>query len=84
MPDPSPRSPADRRRIARVAADWGALTLGTLTTLVALILWHLVRRGRLLRQGLHPPRDVRLPEEISPQRPQRPQREKQREKQKEE
>jgi hypothetical protein len=27
-----------------------------------LIIWHLVRRGRLIREGLNPPRDVRLPD----------------------
>lgn len=53
---------AVRRRIARATATWGALTLGAVAVLAALIIWHLIRRGRLIRQSLSPPRDVRLPE----------------------
>ena len=65
MPDASaadPRRRDARRRIGRVAATWGALTLVAVATLAGLILWHLIRRGRLIRQGLSPPRVVRLPD----------------------
>jgi hypothetical protein len=69
MPDPRWPSPEVRRRIARVVATWGALTLGSVVVLAALIIWHLIRRGRLIQQGLGPPRVVRLPEIERPQPP---------------
>jgi hypothetical protein len=56
------RRPEDRRRIGRAAALWGYLALGSIVTMTALILWHLARRGRLIRDRLGPPRVVRLPE----------------------
>jgi hypothetical protein len=34
----------------------------------ALAIWHLVRRGRLIRERLNPPRDARLPEVEPPSR----------------
>jgi hypothetical protein len=69
MPMPETRwpSPETRRRIARVVATWGLLTLGSVVGLTALIVWHLIRRGRLIQQNLGPPRVVRLPE-ISPRK----------------
>ena len=67
MPEPRRPSPESRRRIAHATATWGFLTLGTVATLAALIIWHLIRRGRLIREGLGPPRVVRLPE-ISPRK----------------
>jgi hypothetical protein len=43
-----------------------AVLLGTglvaLAALGALLIWHVVRRGRLIRERLHAPRLVRLPE----------------------
>jgi len=57
-PNPPPR-PAARRHLRRLAATWMGLVLGAVMTLSALILWHLVRRGRLLRENLDPPRVVR-------------------------
>jgi hypothetical protein len=64
IPMPETRRPSAEahRRIARAAATWGLLTLGSVAVLAALIVWHLVRRGRLIRQNLGPPRVVRLPE----------------------
>lgn len=53
---------ADRRRVQRAVAAWAALTLGGLVVLAALVLWHLVRRGRLLRDRLGPARVVRWPD----------------------
>ena len=50
------RRPEDRRRIGRAAALWGYLALGAVVTMTALILWHLARRGRLIRDRLGPPR----------------------------
>lgn len=51
-----------RQRIARAAAAWMVLALSALVTLVSLIVWHLIRRGRLIREALPPPRGIRLPE----------------------
>jgi hypothetical protein len=62
MPEPRRSSPESRRRIAHATAMWGLLTLGTIAALAALIIWHLIRRGRLIREGLGPPRVVRLPD----------------------
>jgi hypothetical protein len=63
MPDRPGRDPAeDRRRIGRAVAEWGALALASVSVLSALVVWHLVRRGRLIRENLGPPRVVQLPE----------------------
>lgn len=35
--------------------------VATIAVLGALIVWHLLRRGRLIREGLSPPRPVQLP-----------------------
>jgi len=51
-----------RLKVGRVAATWMALALTSVGTLGALVIWHLVRRGRLIRARLDPPRPVRLPE----------------------
>ncbi len=69
-PDLAPR---DRSRIGRaVAALLGAGLVAT-AALGVLAIWHLVRRGRLIRERLGSPRDVRLPEvdprPIGPQKP---------------
>jgi hypothetical protein len=56
MPMREPRD-QDRERQARNAAVlWGSLTLGGIGVLAAFALWHLARRGRLLRDRLGPPR----------------------------
>lgn len=54
--------PEERARIGRAAAvllGWG---LAASTVLALLGLWHLIRRGRLLRANLAPPKVVSLPE----------------------
>ena len=69
MPEP-PRSrlrqlldrPEAKPRVSRAVASLlgvGVLTIGVIG---ALTIWHLVRRGNLIRARLGPPRDVRLPE----------------------
>jgi len=35
--------------------------IATIGVIGALMIWHLVRRGRLIREGLNPPRVVHLP-----------------------
>ncbi len=54
--------PEERIRIGRAAVvllGWG-LVASALLGLLAL--WHLVRRGRILRQGQPPPKPAPLPE----------------------
>lgn len=49
------------RRVGRIAVVWLVLALGTIVVLSALVVWHLLRRGRLIRSSLGPPRMVQLP-----------------------
>ena len=52
----------DRKRIGRVVASllgWGLFATAMLGFLA---IWHLVRRGRLLRANQPPPKSVSLPE----------------------
>jgi len=58
--------PDARPRVSRAVASLlgvGVLSIGVLG---ALLIWHLVRRGRLIRERLAPPRDVRLPDDLPP------------------
>lgn len=58
-PDLTPR---DRARIGREVAALLGASLVAIAALGALAIWHLVRRGRLIRERLGSPRDARLPE----------------------
>ncbi len=54
--------PDERVRIGRAAAvllGWGLFATAALGLLA---LWHLIRRGRIVRANLSPPRSVSLPE----------------------
>ena len=54
--------PEERIRIGRAVAvllGWG---LAASTVLALLAIWHLIRRGRVLRANLAPPKTVSLPE----------------------
>lgn len=53
--------PGDRARIGRAAAALLGSGLVAIVALGTLAIWHLVRRGRLIRERLGSPRDVRLP-----------------------
>jgi hypothetical protein len=67
-----------RKRIGDAAALWLSLVLGAVAMLAAAVIWHLVRRGRLIRDRLGPPRDVVLPDlpprpgAASPPKPEEP------------
>jgi len=70
MPEPSP-DPRRRhlelerpeaRRVGRLAVSLLGIGIVAIAAWGLLILWHLVRRGRLIRERLDPPRPVRLPE----------------------
>ena len=60
--------PRDRARIGRAVAALLASGLVGIVALGTLAIWHLVRRGRLIRERLGPPKDIRLPE-VWPDRP---------------
>ena len=70
MPEPEPKRsrlrqllerPDARPRVSRAVASLLAASVVSIAVLGVLLIWHLVRRGRLIRQGLHPPRPVRWP-----------------------
>jgi hypothetical protein len=56
------RRPDARPRLGRAVAALLGTALVALAAIGALVIWHLVRRGRLIRQRLSPPRIVRMPE----------------------
>lgn len=64
-------APRDRARIGRAVAALLASGLVGIAALGTLAVWHLVRRGRLIRERLGPPKDVRLPA-VEPQPSSRP------------
>ncbi|CAN5730654.1 hypothetical protein BH23PLA1_BH23PLA1_37730 [soil metagenome] len=51
-----------RRRIGRASAALLGMILAALSMLSALLIWHLVRRGRIVRQRLGPPRPIQWPD----------------------
>jgi hypothetical protein len=54
--------PESRPRLARAFAELIGATLVTLVAVAALLIWHIIRRGRLVRERLGQPRAVELPE----------------------
>ncbi len=54
--------PADRRRIGRALIPLLGWGLAASALLGFLALWHLIRRGRVLRANLAAPKKVSLPE----------------------
>ncbi len=60
------QGPEARRRLGRAVAGLLGTALVSMAALGALLVWHLVRRGRLLRERLGPPRIVREPELPNP------------------
>ncbi|HZW32622.1 MAG TPA: hypothetical protein VFF52_18050 [Isosphaeraceae bacterium] len=59
--------PEARSRLSRAVASLLAIALVALGAIGALVIWHLVRRGRLIRERLSPPRIVRIPEFPGPE-----------------
>lgn len=55
-------SERDRQRVGRAIAWWGGLTLGGVAALGVLVLWHLRRRGHLIRTRRGPARLIEWPE----------------------
>ena len=56
------RGPEARKRLGEAVGSLLGTTLIALAAIVALVVWHLARRGRIIRERLEPPRDVRLPD----------------------
>jgi hypothetical protein len=54
--------PESRPRLARAIIALGATTLVAVAAVGALLIWHVIRRGRLIRERLSVPRSVNLPE----------------------
>ena len=47
-----------RKRVAQAALLWGGMALTGMTLVVVLTVWHLIRRGRVIRTSLAPPRPI--------------------------
>ena len=73
MPDPARRAktplldrddlrPDERARIGRAASALLLVGLAAIAAIGWLAIWHLVRRGRIIRERLGPPKAVRLPD----------------------
>ena len=54
--------PDARPRVKRAVASLLAASVAAIAVLGVLVIWHLVRRARLIREGLNPPRSVSWPE----------------------
>ena len=68
VPGPAPsrlrrllERPDARRKVVRAVGSLLGVGIASIGVIGALLIWHLVRRGRLIREGLNPPRVVRLP-----------------------
>jgi hypothetical protein len=59
--------PEARPRIGRAIAVLLGTALVSIAAFGALLIWHMVRRGRLIRERLSAPRVVRLPEFPTPE-----------------
>lgn len=59
-PEPRPHARVQDPRVRRLGVIWLELVLGTTALLATLVIWHLIRRGRLIRERLAPPKDARL------------------------
>ncbi len=57
LDDPKARGP-----VAQAVARLLAVVVVSIGVIGVLVIWHLIRRGRLIREGLSPPRNVSLPE----------------------
>ncbi len=56
------QGPAARKRLGEAVAALLGTTLVALGAIGGLLIWHLVRRARIIRERLGPPRIVRMPE----------------------
>jgi hypothetical protein len=56
--------PDARPRVKQAVARLLGVSILSIGVIGALVIWHLVRRGRLIRDGLRPPRSSRLPDQL--------------------
>lgn len=63
------RDPVLRERFGDAAAHLLGVALASMAILSVLIIWHLIRRGRLLRERLAPPRAIQWPPNPNPAPP---------------
>jgi hypothetical protein len=56
------QGPTARKRLSEAVAALLGTALVALAAIGGLVIWHLVRRGRIIRQRLAPPKVVRMPE----------------------
>jgi hypothetical protein len=56
--------PEARRRLAKAVAALLGTAVISLGAIGGLLIWHLVRRGRLIQERLNPPRNVRMPDPL--------------------
>jgi hypothetical protein len=56
------RGPAERQRLAEAVAALLGTALVAFAAVGGLLIWHLVRRGRIIRNRLDPPKIVRMPD----------------------
>lgn len=64
---PARTASSDRKRVAQAAMLWGGLALTGIILVAILTLWHLVRRGRVIRDSLAPPRPITPLTPLDPQ-----------------
>lgn len=57
------------QRVGRALASLLAMGVISIGILGVLLIWHAVRRGRLIQESLDPPRDVVLPDLTEPSSP---------------
>ncbi|MHB1557703.1 MAG: hypothetical protein ACYC61_09505 [Isosphaeraceae bacterium] len=55
------RGPAERKRLAEAVAALLGTALVAIAAIGGLVIWHLIRRGRLIRERQAPPRIVQWP-----------------------
>lgn len=56
------QGPEARRRLADAVASLLGTALVAMAAIVGLVIWHLVRRGRIIRGRLDPPKVIRMPD----------------------
>ncbi len=56
------RGPAERKRLAEAVAALLGTAIVAIAAIGGLVIWHLIRRGRLIRERQGPPRIVRWPD----------------------
>ena len=61
--------PGAKSRVGRAIASLIGVGILSIGVVGCLLIWHIVRRGRLIRERQPPPRDVSLPEPPRPDLP---------------